>query len=353
MSAAASARFISSRRFCNAALSSPAMPRAEASMLCTCLPFLFFRPNVLSTLAFMPAPPCALCHAGLPFGGISAGRLGEDRPAFLTAVSVAARTKAALQTSRCAPQSRNSRERLCHAANSSNVAMEASAAELLEHLAREDVATPAWVLQRLQREIAGSTAALDVAAFLDAKAAGHNVIDVRSPCEFAHGHIPGAVNLPLFTDEERALVGTCYHQHGRDEAMALGLSLVKPKLPRLVAGARELLHSSDPAAGPSVLVHCWRGGLRSGAVAWLLRANGVEAATLSGGYKAFRGWVCAYWGDVEMPPRHVRTRERGVPRYARSTTLTFHRDLVSNHQPKICLSQREQEPRTRQPCSVL
>ncbi len=108
------------------------------------------------------------------------------------------------------------------------------------------------------------------------------VIDVRSPGEFASGHIPGASNVPLFTDEERAEVGTTYMQTGREAAICLGLEIVSPKIPQLL----ESTHAVSSA--PEVLVHCWRGGMRSQSVARLLESDGFRPKTLDGGYKAFR-----------------------------------------------------------------
>ena len=112
------------------------------------------------------------------------------------------------------------------------------------------------------------------------------VIDVRSPGEFTHAHVPGAVNMPLFDDAERALVGTKYKHAGKDQAVLLGLELVGPKLAGFVRQARKL----NPQ-GKEVLVHCWRGGMRSGSVAWLLNTAGIRAQTLEGGYKAYRNTV--------------------------------------------------------------
>lgn len=114
------------------------------------------------------------------------------------------------------------------------------------------------------------------------------VIDVRSPGEFTHGHIPGAHNHPLFTDEERAIVGTLYKQQGRDAAVLEGLRIVGPKLATIVEQARGV------AQDGRIRVHCWRGGERSGSVAWLLDKSGFnEVLTLKGGYKAFRNLVLA------------------------------------------------------------
>lgn len=129
---------------------------------------------------------------------------------------------------------------------------------------------------------------LDIRDFLELP---FPVIDVRSPGEFARGHIPGAHSLPLFTDAERAVVGTLYKQHGRDAAVLEGLRIVGPRLAQLVAEARAL------APDGRVRVHCWRGGERSGSVAWLLDKAGLPTVcTLRGGYKAFRAHVLAALG---------------------------------------------------------
>ncbi len=111
------------------------------------------------------------------------------------------------------------------------------------------------------------------------------VLDVRTPAEFEKGHLPGAVNLPLFSNEERAVVGTLYKQEGQEPALMKGLELVGPRLKDYVLAAA--------AAAPErkVLLHCWRGGMRSGSFAQLLRACGFEACTLKGGYKSFRTHV--------------------------------------------------------------
>ena len=112
------------------------------------------------------------------------------------------------------------------------------------------------------------------------------LIDVRSPSEYAQGHIPGAVNLPLFSDEERAIVGTLYKQNGREAAMLEGLRIVGPKLADLVEQAKLI------APQGNVGVHCWRGGERSASVAWLLEKTAyLNVITLRKGYKAFRQHV--------------------------------------------------------------
>ncbi len=116
-------------------------------------------------------------------------------------------------------------------------------------------------------------------------AGGLPVADVRSPGEFEDGHIPGAANLPLFTNEERAEIGTLYKQQGQEPAMFRGLELIGPRMTDLVRQAQQL------APDKKILLHCWRGGMRSSSVAWLLDLFGFEVGLLVGGYKAYRQLV--------------------------------------------------------------
>ncbi|MHA4845998.1 tRNA 2-selenouridine(34) synthase MnmH [Flavitalea antarctica] len=111
------------------------------------------------------------------------------------------------------------------------------------------------------------------------------VLDVRTPAEFAHGHIPGACNLPLFSNEERVQVGTTYKQQGKEVAILLGFDLVGPKWSNLIRDALVI------APDKKVAVHCWRGGMRSGAVAWALSLYGFDVHVITGGYKSFRRWI--------------------------------------------------------------
>ncbi|HRY31668.1 MAG TPA: tRNA 2-selenouridine(34) synthase MnmH [Bacteroidales bacterium] len=113
------------------------------------------------------------------------------------------------------------------------------------------------------------------------------VIDVRSPAEYRKGHVPGAVNLPLFTDEERMLVGKTYHLRGREEAVREGLKAVGPKLDAFLENTREAINGKD------VMLYCWRGGMRSASFAFLLETAGFNTATLAGGYKQYRQNVLA------------------------------------------------------------
>ena len=130
--------------------------------------------------------------------------------------------------------------------------------------------------------------------FLAAAEVGAVLLDVRSPGEFAQGHLPGAHSLPMFSDEERAAVGTAYKEEGNQAAVELGLEFVGPKMRSLVTQARVLLESH--ADRKPVLLYCWRGGMRSGSVDWLLRTAGIPVSRCEGGYKAcraeLRGALC-------------------------------------------------------------
>lgn len=108
------------------------------------------------------------------------------------------------------------------------------------------------------------------------------LIDVRTPAEYEQGHIPGAYNLPLFSDEERARVGTLYVQVNKEKAVDEGLRIVGPKLFGYVKKARKI------AKGSPICLYCWRGGMRSGSMEWLLATAGMDVRRIEGGYKAYR-----------------------------------------------------------------
>lgn len=110
----------------------------------------------------------------------------------------------------------------------------------------------------------------------------HPIVDVRTPAEYSTGHIPGAHNIPLFTNEERVVVGTLYKREGKQPAILKGLEYVGPKMKDIVKSASKLSKEGV------FLLHCWRGGMRSGSVAWLLETCGYKVYTLRGGYKSWR-----------------------------------------------------------------
>lgn len=112
------------------------------------------------------------------------------------------------------------------------------------------------------------------------------LFDVRSPCEFIQGHIPGALSLPLFSDEERAKVGTLYKQSGKEAAIQLGLQFVGVRLADLAKAIRK-----ESRATGSCRITCFRGGMRSKSVEWLAGLFGLTTIRLDGGYKAYRQYV--------------------------------------------------------------
>ncbi|MBK7668374.1 MAG: tRNA 2-selenouridine(34) synthase MnmH [Sphingobacteriaceae bacterium] len=111
------------------------------------------------------------------------------------------------------------------------------------------------------------------------------VIDVRSPIEFKKGHMPGAINIPLFDDMERAEIGTLYKAKGKEDAVMRGLEIVSPKLTTFINEAKKSTQNKG------VLVYCFRGGMRSNSFGWLLNTAGLETQILEGGYKAYRNYV--------------------------------------------------------------
>ncbi|MEO8171934.1 MAG: tRNA 2-selenouridine(34) synthase MnmH, partial [Sediminibacterium sp.] len=135
---------------------------------------------------------------------------------------------------------------------------------------------------------------LSIEEFLQLSAE-YAVLDVRSPGEFAHAHIPGAHSLPLFSDEERKIVGTAYKQESKEKAIKLGLDFFGTKMVKMVEEAERIVKSWKLKAkgekSNTVIVHCWRGGMRSAGVAWLLDLYGFKVYTLVGGYKVYRKWV--------------------------------------------------------------
>ncbi|WP_066368418.1 tRNA 2-selenouridine(34) synthase MnmH [Neobacillus fumarioli] len=111
------------------------------------------------------------------------------------------------------------------------------------------------------------------------------VIDIRSPIEFKDGAVPGAINVPLFTDKERQEVGTIYKQEGPAAAKWRAMELVSPKLPAMLGTIKAYYECGE------LVIYCWRGGMRSKAVVTFLEFAGIYAWRLSGGYKSYRQYI--------------------------------------------------------------
>ncbi|HRP69382.1 MAG TPA: tRNA 2-selenouridine(34) synthase MnmH [Turneriella sp.] len=129
---------------------------------------------------------------------------------------------------------------------------------------------------------------LSIAKFLALKIP---YLDVRSEGEFTLGHIPHAQSMPLFNNIERAQVGTLYKQTSKEAAILKGFELVGPRLRAMAEQGLAAAHDNR------IGVYCWRGGMRSASVAWLLESLGLEVYTLKGGYKAYRNFALAQFNE--------------------------------------------------------
>lgn len=125
---------------------------------------------------------------------------------------------------------------------------------------------------------------INIVSFL-ALAESKPVIDVRSPSEFKAGHIPGAINIPLFNDREREIVGLKYKNEGRIPAILEGLKQIGTDMYLKLERALRI------AGNEKLLIYCWRGGMRSEAMAWLFSLGNIETEVLDGGYKSYRHYI--------------------------------------------------------------
>ncbi|MFO8069205.1 MAG: tRNA 2-selenouridine(34) synthase MnmH [Alkalibacterium sp.] len=135
------------------------------------------------------------------------------------------------------------------------------------------------------------------------KEQGNTVVDVRSPKEYAEATIPGAINIPLFSNDERAEVGTTYKQKGKEAATDLGLEIFSKKLPDFIQHFKQL---KTP-----VTVFCWRGGMRSETAATVVDLMNIRVNRLSGGIKAYHDWNKEQLGTIHIPPLYVLNGHTG------------------------------------------
>jgi tRNA 2-selenouridine synthase len=137
--------------------------------------------------------------------------------------------------------------------------------------------------------------ALTIDQALSLRDRGALFIDARTPAEYSEATVPGAVNVPIFDNEERARVGRLYKEEGKAAARRLAVELVSPKIPELL----RIVESSLEGKKPPVVVFCWRGGMRSRALTTFLELAGIPARQLAGGHKAFRARVIEFFAKGE------------------------------------------------------
>ena len=157
-----------------------------------------------------------------------------------------------------------------------------------------------------------------------------NIVDVRSPAEFAKGAIPQSINIPLFSDFERHLVGYSYKKDGRHRAVAVGLECLARDI------AARLDHWMAAAQDGVLVLCCWRGGLRSYSVAKLLTAVGIECVIVDGGYKRYRRWVTQQIRELSQQPLICLVGRTGVGKttclkYLSKTMQTIDLEFLAAH----------------------
>ncbi len=126
--------------------------------------------------------------------------------------------------------------------------------------------------------------------YIDSQNSACLLVDVRTPAEYAQGHIPGAVNIPLLSDEQRHIIGTIYKKNGQAAAIEMGWQLVGNEMQSKANEALRLYKNKT-----SCVVYCWRGGLRSQVMTTLFRDNNIHAEQLENGYKQYRNWAIDKW----------------------------------------------------------
>jgi tRNA 2-selenouridine synthase len=184
---------------------------------------------------------------------------------------------------------------------------------------------------------------IDIKAFLELSE-NIPVIDVRSPKEFDTGHFPGAINIPLFDNAERAIVGTTYKQVSRNKAILKGLEVVGPKMKVFAEEAQQIAKNNQ------LLVYCWRGGMRSASMAWLFEIVGIKTFTLNGGYRSYRRY-----GKLQLTQAQKLIILGGLTGSGKTDTLRkikekgeqmLDLELLANHKGSVfgALGQKSQLP---------
>ena len=160
------------------------------------------------------------------------------------------------------------------------------------------------------------------------------IIDVRSPGEYSQGHWPGAINIPLFSDQEREAIGKSYKKESRLKAILYGLKVTLPNTKKLLEIILQTA-SKDEKEEKSLRIYCWRGGMRSSSFAWLARTIGIKTYLLKNGYKNYRKWVLSQF-ETDLPIRLIGgktgTRKTDLLNYISNESI-FVIDLegIANH----------------------
>ncbi|MBR9842197.1 MAG: tRNA 2-selenouridine(34) synthase MnmH [Rhodobacteraceae bacterium] len=172
------------------------------------------------------------------------------------------------------------------------------------------------------------------------------IIDVRSPAEFADDHIPGAINLPVLSDEERATVGTIYVQEDRFLARKVGAALVARNAAAHLEGPL-----ADRGGDWRPLVYCWRGGQRSGSFTSILQQVGWRADVVAGGYKSYRRLVVDALYDTPLPHRIVlidggtgTAKTRLLDHIAKQGGQVIDLEAMAEHRGSLFGPMRETQP---------
>ena len=174
---------------------------------------------------------------------------------------------------------------------------------------------------------------LNIQEFL--KCANNQIlIDVRSPDEYNHAHIPYAISIPLFTNEERKIVGTAYKQESREKAIKIGLDYFGSKTVNIIELV-EKISFQKKIKSKEVCIYCWRGGMRSAAIAWLLDLYGFNVCLLIGGYKTYRHWVLEQFEkkyDLQIIGGYTGSNKTGILnelKIAKEKTIDL--EALANH----------------------
>lgn len=176
-----------------------------------------------------------------------------------------------------------------------------------------------------------------------------DIIDVRSPGEFREDRIPGAINLPVLDDAERAEVGTIYTKVSRFEARRMGAAYVARNVAQHLG---EALAQKPAQYRP--LLYCWRGGMRSGAMATILSQIGWRVGVLDGGYKTWRRKVVQELHDSDAPLKVVlldgqtgTAKSRIVARLAELGAQAIDLEALANHRGSVFGSMQGEQPAQR------